>query len=653
MNPEKDKHKNREHDEIEQAAREAFAGDVSPELESCLRQSLTSFRHDLSSHPYLQRGRKGRPSRLAAPLWLRRVGQPALLAATAAACVVLAAILAIGPATPTWADVAERFASVEFFSATIYFRDSALAETKQLELWMGRGARARLKVGTQVIFATRGQVTKAFDVKQRKEVEADRLPGGLLRALGDSEHFSLETIVAAFSGGQLKDVTPLLNPDAAMAQDLVVFDVQNDRSAEWFRIWALKESKMPIRAQVWNPLDGGGCNVVFSYAKEQPKAFFDPEVFAKRLADRTISSRTLSYLDLTDPGGKAFAPGAPAFEKAAAVVTETLDGKPWSLADHRGKVVVLHVWDGGHPFSSLYLFNLRKLHSDFGSRDDFQIVSLIVAKSRESARRTARAENIPWQCLYEAGAKWQGELVRSLGTPYYSQLYLVSRQGRIGKVSIPMCIEHVQFEMNGLRYDTMHVMQWKLAAAMQQPDGGMTAEEMEQFAGKPDEVADSPHGPNYERWTYVLPDKKKEQERRFSVHFDRKTRRITGWGNKHRILNPAKLKVTITPEYWKANVLPKIDPKYRPDNDPEDHYAVYLSATTATSPRRYCSFAAWKQNRAQDYVPGETRQRGVLHGTYRIVVCVEQRKGYKQLQTVVLKEGLVLEKDSETEIVLE
>jgi len=653
MNREKDKHKNREHDEIEQVAREAFAGDVPPEVASNLRQELTSFRRDLPSHPYVQRLHKRKPSRFAPPFWAKRVLRTALMAATASACVVLAVILTLGPATPTWADVAERFASVEFFSATIYVRDDALAAPKQLDLWMGRGGRVRLKTGPQVIFAARGRVTKAFDVKQRKEVEPDRLALNMLRALGDTEQFSLDTVVAAFSGGQLKDVTPLLNPDAAMARDMVVFDVQNDRSAEWSRIWALKESKLPIRVQVWNPLDGGGGNVVFSYAKEQPKAFFDAEAFAKRLADRTISSRTLSYLDLTDPGGKAYAPGAPAFEKAAAVVTETLDGKPWSLADHRGKVVILHVWDGGHPSLRLYLPNLRKLHGEFEGRDDFQIVSLIVANSRESARQAARAEKVPWQCLYEAGAKWQGELARSLGTPYYSQLYLVSRQGRIGKVSIPECIELVQLEMNGLAYDTIHVMRWKLSAAVQPPRGGMTAEEMEQFAGKPDEVGDSPHGPGREQWTYVLLDKKKEQERRFSVHFNKKTRRITGWGSRHSVLDPAVLKVTVSPEYWKANVLPKIDPKYRPENDPEDRYAVYLSAATATSPRGYYSFAVRKQNRAQDYVPGETRVRAVLHGTYRIIVCVEEREGYKQLQTIVLKEGLVLEKDSRTEIVLE
>lgn len=649
MSPENDKRETGEHDEIEQAARETFAGGVPPELENNLRQSLVSFRHDLPGHPYVQRLHKGRPSRLAAPLWLRRVGQPALLAATAAACVVLAAILTLGPATPTWADVAERFASVDFFNATIYFRDDALAAPTYLELWMGRGGRLRLKIGPQVIFATRGRVLKAFDVKQRKEVEPHRLALNMLRVLGDTERFSLDTVVAAFSGGKLKDVTPLVNPDAAMADDLVVFDVQADRTAEWLRIWALKESKLPIRVQIWNPGDGGGGDAVFIYARQQPEAFFDPEAFARKLADRSVSSRTLSYLDLTDPGGKTYVPTPPDYEKALALVTRTLDGKPWSLADHRGKTVLLYVWA---PGSQYYLEKqIRRLHAEHGQREDFMVVSIAIGKSAEAVRVAVEKQKIPWTVLHEPGKEWKNSLAQAIGTPYRSCLFVVGRDGSV-EVEPYLRQPHgdvMEFELFGLTYDSWRTLLRKIQKAAK--SGGMTTEQLRQLCGEPDETdASSPSDPNREEWTYILLDKNKEREKRFSVIVDKKTGRVVGWGGGHRILNPARLKVTITPEYWKNSILPQVDPKHRPQNDPQDRYLVYLVLETVPPGHGYL---LGQGDTREDYVPGQTHETRKLHGTYRLLVRVEQREGDKPLQTIVVKEGLTLEKDSETEVVLE
>ncbi|MBN2269811.1 MAG: hypothetical protein JXN61_04305 [Sedimentisphaerales bacterium] len=214
-----------------------------------------------------------------------------------------------GLTTIAWADVTERFKSVPFFSAAIYIKDDVTNEPKQIELWMSRGGKARLRTGTQVIFGDQGKVTRAFDIKTRAKVEADEHAGFLLQKLGSAKEFSLDSVMKVVFGGRMEDVTPLINPDAVVSRDMVVFDIQSTISPEWLRIWALRESRLPVRIKVWDPRDGEGTDVVFSYSREQPDEFFDPNAFAGLLRDSRGNSRAnLAYAYLKDPGGRRITP---------------------------------------------------------------------------------------------------------------------------------------------------------------------------------------------------------------------------------------------------------------------------------------------------------------------------------------------------------
>ncbi|MHC4743630.1 MAG: hypothetical protein ACYS8Z_17075, partial [Planctomycetota bacterium] len=205
-----------------------------------------------------------------------------------------------------WADVTERFRSVPFFSAAIYIKDDVTEEPEQIELWMSQGGKARLRTGTQVIFGYRGKVTKAYDIKTHSsKVEADEMAEFLLRKLGSAKEFSLDSIMKVVFGGKMQDVTPLINPDAVISADMVVFDIQSTISPEWLRIWALRESRLPVRIKVWDPRNGDGTDVFFSYSKDQADEFFDPNAFEELLFSRWASSRVnLAYAYLKDPGGR-------------------------------------------------------------------------------------------------------------------------------------------------------------------------------------------------------------------------------------------------------------------------------------------------------------------------------------------------------------
>jgi hypothetical protein len=225
----------------------------------------------------------------------------------AAAVIVIAALVGIYQITApgiAWADVAERFRTMPFFSATIYKKDYALSEPTQLELWMGPEGRARMRVGHQVIFGRAGRVVKAFDISKRVEVKPDMQAVELLDMLGTMKEYSLETVIRSISGDKLVDVTPLVNADAVISEDMVVFDTLSDGGPEWLRVYALRESRLPVGIRIWDPQRGKSVEVFISYFKEQPDVFFDAKTFSTKLRDPSCSEADLAHIFLKDPGGQ-------------------------------------------------------------------------------------------------------------------------------------------------------------------------------------------------------------------------------------------------------------------------------------------------------------------------------------------------------------
>jgi len=207
-----------------------------------------------------------------------------------------------------WAEVTQRFQSVPFFYASIYVKPDALAQPQQFELWMGKGGSARMRVGDQVIFGRDGQVTHAFDIRQRREVEADETADDIVRLLATPDEFSLETVIRSISAGKLVDVTPAVNAQAALGEDLAVFDAQSVISPGWVRIYALRESKLPVGLRIWDPAEGFSVDALITYAKEQPEIFFDAGAFAQKLSETDSNETSLAYMFLKDPGGQIVTP---------------------------------------------------------------------------------------------------------------------------------------------------------------------------------------------------------------------------------------------------------------------------------------------------------------------------------------------------------
>ena len=184
----------------------------------------------------------------------------------AAAVIIIAAFIGINQffgSTVAWADVVEKFRSVPFFSVSIYIKEDAISEPQQMELWMSRMGKTRLRIGTHVIFGSGGEIDQAFDIKTRARIDADEKAIMFLKKIGQADEFSLDSIIRVMFGGTMQEVTPLVNPDAVISQDVVVFDVDLPGSTEWVRIWALRESRLPVRIKVWSPQNGYSTDAIF------------------------------------------------------------------------------------------------------------------------------------------------------------------------------------------------------------------------------------------------------------------------------------------------------------------------------------------------------------------------------------------------------
>jgi len=287
----------------------------------------------------------------------------------AAAVIFLAAVTLIGElgrmlpgGGVAWAEVTQCFESVPFFNATIYMKEDATAEPWQMELWMSRDGWARVRVGTQVVFGRRGRVTDAFNVKSRMAVEPDERAVFFLRKLGETDEFSLDAVIRVMFGGEMQDVTPLVNPDAVISQDVVVFDVDLPSTPEWVRIWALRESRLPVRIRVWDPRDGEMTDAVFEYSREQAEEFFDPNAFHTLLQNGRADSRVnMAYAFLKDSGHRDITP-EDIFEGSGYHVPEiqqvgiTPDGAVWVIAA-KGR----NRMPNGYSF-----FGFRKIRDDLG-----------------------------------------------------------------------------------------------------------------------------------------------------------------------------------------------------------------------------------------------------------------------------------------------
>jgi hypothetical protein len=301
--------------------------DIQDSLVKKLKQRLDGFRQELQFHPFVinQERRKTLKWKriLPRPLIL---AWPSLLVITVLISVTIGMSFFGGKSALSWAEVNKRFSSVPFYSCSYYYRDVGFFDSPklnsfsdrtqqsssnyddnkiQIEYWIGYGNRIRIIHGRTVTFAQKGGFIKTFDLDTRKESTPYPFTVILLSQLGyigDSEMnpSSFGYILNALFLYKFKNTATFVNSYTTIAKDLIIFDMESSEGAagHWkYRFWVLRSSKLPIR-MLGQSLAGGRVDLVFSYSQEQPKDFFNPDIFEAELKDTRNSVHSLMYMGL-------------------------------------------------------------------------------------------------------------------------------------------------------------------------------------------------------------------------------------------------------------------------------------------------------------------------------------------------------------------
>lgn len=262
---------------------EIMSDNIPEELDERMERALDSFREKLTDHP-CYRNIETKP----VFHWFPRLN---LVWSTGFAAFILFFIaFSLLPSQPlTWADVAQQFKSISFFHATVNIKQIQSAEALQFEFWMGKGGNFRLQCGTQVVFANQEGIQKAFDIKSNTTVEPHDFLADVVNHINKADQFSLETVLNSFTGN-FSDLEAVPNRVEGVSQDISTFDLKPKNTKETIRIWALRESMLPIFLKFSNVEKGIAYNTFFSYQQEQPDSFFDMQFFERNLGIAEFTS---------------------------------------------------------------------------------------------------------------------------------------------------------------------------------------------------------------------------------------------------------------------------------------------------------------------------------------------------------------------------
>ena len=158
-------------------------------------------------------------------------------------------------------------------------KDGFGSETVHTQYWVGNGGKVRIHDGCTITFAKRDEFIRTFDIKKRCESKPSWYAYSILRALNKSKNqgkTTLKSIIEAMTVEDVINATSIVISDAEVSRDLLVFDAESYDTLWFIRVWALRESKLPIRILKWHRRYDRYEEILFNYSKEQPADFFDP-----------------------------------------------------------------------------------------------------------------------------------------------------------------------------------------------------------------------------------------------------------------------------------------------------------------------------------------------------------------------------------------
>jgi len=122
-------------------------------------------------------------------------------------------------------------------------------------------------------------------------------------------------------------------------------------------------------------------------------------------------------------------------KEAPRIVSETLDGEKWSLAEQNGKVVVVFFWSilCGNCVEKIPMLN--GLYSRYGSREDFLLVGVHRFPDREIIACYSSIKGITWPQLYEGGEPGKSGFSSLMGIKRTPSIVIIDKKGIVRAIN--------------------------------------------------------------------------------------------------------------------------------------------------------------------------------------------------------------------------
>ena len=123
-------------------------------------------------------------------------------------------------------------------------------------------------------------------------------------------------------------------------------------------------------------------------------------------------------------------------KKAPDVVTRTLDGTEWRLADQCGKVVVMDFWATWCGPCVSAMPEMKKLYEKYKSCEDFVMVGVSLDTEKEKLVKFCKENDIGWPQMFEADRMWDNSVGRAFEVRAIPSVWVIDKEGIVAGMDL-------------------------------------------------------------------------------------------------------------------------------------------------------------------------------------------------------------------------